>query len=1381
MKFLRDAYSLVFLALLVGSVLITGCDDSQPPKPQPASLAPTVGSIHGGDSIAIVGQAFTEGSLVLFDGVPADEVYVSAGVITAKTPAHAEGTVVVQVYNATGGFAEVPNGFEYVTPVGREGNPRLVGAISLSNTSVRLTFNEPVLEGAGNSESYSIVQANINSESGALRIVDVDLAQDGLSVLITTGSQNEVVYDLIASGIRDLEGNLLATPEPLVNPSQVQFGGSPPSGPTIDTDGDGLADSAEQNGWTVTVHLSNGDIMQTTVTSDPTIADTDEDGLGDAQELLSGSNPRNSDTDGDTIIDLVEIVQWHSSPTKQDTDGDGLSDAGDLVFETSLILADTDGDSMDDREELFLFNRNPLMADLPRPQIVVGDYSLQVEVSSSYTDVTGVTRSSQSTLSSGVSQAQSRALNRSDTRSTESANKSSTEFGGEVGYSSKDGFAGKANFNQGFEQSTARGFSSTVDTQTASESQQTFENSVSEAFDVSELQSVTRSIDSAQVQATINVANQGEVPFTITNLEISLQRQDRSTGGSFTPVATLRPSGGQALSLNLGPFDSERGPIIFENTDIFPNVVEELIREPQGLVFKVANFDVLDAQGNNFAFSSATVSSRTVGLTVDYGDGRVENFRIATHNSFGADGLPTGITMQRAMELAGLNLLPDDATLPDPLPVTLGNATTGSVGTLREGINGMGTERLVRVRGVQNDLRDLDFPEKKFWTIQTNNPNVDPDEDFSTIQLRAGDEFLLLFTRDLDQDGLHELEENFYGSSDNNLDSDGDGLSDAEEVRIGWTVQVKPGSPLLVFSSPGRNDSDLDGLTDDEERANLTNPNKQDTDNDGLSDRQEILDTLILPLGDPGSPNPIVLRIEPYTDAGVFALQDGTVVTGATGDDVQLIAIGDPANENDLIIGPGANGRIDTEVSFGGIEAKKFPQHIVAGPNNDTTLATGDSRCETAVDPASTDIEIIAPGTVVPEGTICIAAGAPSFQIGTRVDFTSTDFVREGHEGLFATDPTRADTDFDGIPDGRETRVGLNLNFRDAGNVLDTDNDGLRDAEEENGWLVCTKGVFTAEVCVTKFPNKILPDTDFDGLPDVLEFAIGSDPTERDTDGDQLSDLEEFDAANPIYGTIRNHDPAALLAAVTRCIDATECTVPSTTLTSTSLNHQDTDGDFRSDFEEENIGYVVNVPGAVRTVYSLPNFANSDTDSLDDRQEFFLAGQTDPTDPDSDDDGTNDGIEGARGRNPLVPDKRIRLNNMIVHVIGGCDGSSTDPGEFNGGQITLAVAGSSPVVLGTFASCNGVTLGTDCSGPTNSSAFLLETGESFDIRSAAGLNDSDGTCALCSAPEDLDTFSSSYTFDSVAGGTVTEEVNETPAITTPADCQLTFEYTIQVD
>ncbi|MBL4635659.1 MAG: hypothetical protein JKY56_17495, partial [Kofleriaceae bacterium] len=548
---------------------------------------------------------------------------------------------------------------------------------------------------------------------------------------------------------------------------------------------------------------------------------------------------------------------------------------------------DTDGDGQNDRDELFLFNRNPLIANLPLPQIVVGDYSLQVNVSTSFTDVTGVTQSRQSTLSSGVSQAQSRATSRSDTRSTETSNQSSRDFGAEVGYESGKGWSGKATFNQGMETSSARGFSSTVDTQTATQSQQTFEDSVSEGFDFSELQSVTRSIDSARVQATINIANQGEIPFTLTNIEISLLRQNRANGNAFTPVATLRPTGGEALSLNLGPFDGERGPIIFENTDIFPNIVEELIREPQGLIFKVANFDVLDAQGNNFAFSSATVASRTVGISVDYGDGNVESFRVATHNSFGTDGLPTGITMERALELAGLTLALNDQALADP--TTLDPAITNTFGTLREGLLANGPQRLVRVRGVQNDLEGGDNPEKRFWTIQTNNVNVDPEADFPSIQLRAGDEYLLLFTRDLDEDGLHELEENFYGSSDNNPDSDGDGISDFDEVRVGWSVRAASGVTRQVFSSPARRDSDGDGLDDNIELGHLTDPNRRDTDLDGIDDNQAINGPLFVALGELGLADVPVLVLTPHTDAAIFASVDGNVALTATGDDVQVL------------------------------------------------------------------------------------------------------------------------------------------------------------------------------------------------------------------------------------------------------------------------------------------------------------------------------------------------------------------------------------------------------------------------------------------------------------------------------------------------------------
>ncbi|NIX25228.1 MAG: hypothetical protein GWN07_37685, partial [Actinobacteria bacterium] len=71
--------------------------------------------------------------------------------------------------------------------------------------------------------------------------------------------------------------NLLAPPELLVNPSVVDFAGTPPSsddGTLVDSDGDGLFDNVEQSGWIVTVWLTNGDLTQGTVTSDPNDPDT---------------------------------------------------------------------------------------------------------------------------------------------------------------------------------------------------------------------------------------------------------------------------------------------------------------------------------------------------------------------------------------------------------------------------------------------------------------------------------------------------------------------------------------------------------------------------------------------------------------------------------------------------------------------------------------------------------------------------------------------------------------------------------------------------------------------------------------------------------------------------------------------------------------------------------------------------------------------------------------------------------------------------------------------------------------------------------------------------------------------------------------------------
>ena len=84
---------------------------------------------------------------------------------------------------------------------------------------------------------------------------------------------------------------------------------------------------------------------------------------------------------------------------------------------------------------------------------------------------------------------------------------------------------------------------------------------------------------------------------------------------------------------------------------------------------------------------------------------------------------------------------------------------------------------------------------------------LDEDEYAQTLNVALG-------SVDSDEDGLSDAEESELGTDPNNADSDGDGLSDGVEVELG--------------TSPTSADTDGDGYTDGEEQAEGTSPTDGD-------------------------------------------------------------------------------------------------------------------------------------------------------------------------------------------------------------------------------------------------------------------------------------------------------------------------------------------------------------------------------------------------------------------------------------------------------------------------------------------------------------------------------------------------------------------------
>ena len=386
---------------------------------------------------------------------------------------------------------------------------------------------------------------------------------------------------------------------------------------------------------------------------------------------------------------------------------------------------------------------------------------------------------------------------------------------------------------------------------------------------------------------------------------------------------------------------------------------------------------------------------------------------------------------------------------------------------------------------------------------------------------------------DTDGDGLSDAEESVAGTDPNQADTDGDGCPDVWEVLFGF-------DPLDDESPNVDADPDGDHLPNVREASLATNPFSADTDGDGLSDADEVgwasvemaspfdltgatnlLDGISDLDGGSGRlqlPFPISVQNRSVCSNLAFSIdgyvslttspQTGVSSGVSTSCPLSVWAFSDNlfAETNGM-----ASRLAFAEVTQSGschavLEYRNFiPYGLQANPTNAVSFqldfaqdrpgevrviffrADGDgtipmpnralgSSATIATKTESTEVEFSKRRPVATPGT------AIRFRIGTGTDplrpDTDSDGIEDEDELEGGTDPRSFDTDGDGMPDGWEDDNGLDpLDSSDG--VLDPDEDGLSNEEE---YLNGTD------------PHD--PDTDDDGASDADEAAQGSDPND---------------------------------------------------------------------------------------------------------------------------------------------------------------------------------------------------------------------------------------------------------------------------------------------
>jgi predicted outer membrane repeat protein len=823
--------------------------------PTITSATPNSGSLEGGTEVIIQGTGFSalgSGVVVLFGSTPAASASVlSNSQIRAITPAHGPGATDIVVVDDKQQSILLTAGFSFA-------------ASTLTVTSIEPTMGpieggtQVTIRGAGFVPGTVVLFDTIGA--GAVTIVN-DSTLTIAAPAHPTGPARVMVMTI--------DGQQAEAPQ------KFAFLTIDPA--SIDSDHDGLTDEQETKGWTIWVDLFGLGLGTDTfgntagqyhVTSDPNNPDTDGDGLNDLEEFKRGTDPRKVDTDGDGLTDSEEINRWKTSPISVDTDGDCRGPSGALIPNSNLFdgaelkidfandhthtpginatspnLADTDGDGRTDFEEYDNPSRSPVIADLPALELKIVD-PIDIRLDVQYAEEKGRTTEYGTTLTESTTNTTH--VNSNDSVAVTAGVSNTLTVGGEYTFGATGGW--KVSGSNALTVSVQACYTHTWETGVEDSRMAQTENSKIESKSLTN----TETSSSGSISTGVVLTNTGPVSYHLSNLGMTVrlfQRgfmpADPANAGSFRTLATLAPALGEGFTLAPG----QSTPVLqWQATGLNADRVKDLLRDPHALNLEQAYYELQTEDAVNYAFIEEVTKSRTATITLDFGDGEYRKLRVATNVNRDAHGAYLGIKLRDVMKLIGVEystaMLYDKSNPGNPVPMHRVLA------------------QIRRTDGtwfpVLSDPTQIDEYAK--WIVCGNTDDfANPRVDFQDIVLHAGDVAMLIFVRDSDHDGLFNFDESIFGTSDDPntsiaIDTDGDGLTDSEEVNpqpvkgsvpptfvpAGWDVHVQGKAVYHVYSDPRAADADADGLNDLQERTAGTDPNKADTDGDGIPDGADL-------------------------------------------------------------------------------------------------------------------------------------------------------------------------------------------------------------------------------------------------------------------------------------------------------------------------------------------------------------------------------------------------------------------------------------------------------------------------------------------------------------------------------------------------------------